>query len=162
MVAGEDELSKEERKSRRNAKKKRGAKSRNASGAGRKHRLQLKDAGSKQNVAVSNSADGEPLLLYMCAVELIIVLEVGATIVPVQRNSSKSSRTTNPWLLRARRSARPTSQLRISSSSRALFDQLLLRVSSASSIIIPVEYNTELFMFVQLQLVLIKRYKSVP
>merc|ERR1712159_776945 len=55
---GEDELTKQERKARRNAKKKRGAKSRNAAGAGRKHRLELQQAGSKQNVTVNTSADG--------------------------------------------------------------------------------------------------------
>merc|ERR1712194_197712 len=56
---GEDELTKEERRSRRNAKKKRGKKSREASGAGRSHRLQLNKAGSKQSVTTTTGvADG--------------------------------------------------------------------------------------------------------
>eukprot|EP00656_Telonema_subtile_P041543 TRINITY_DN4673_c0_g1_i1.p1 TRINITY_DN4673_c0_g1~~TRINITY_DN4673_c0_g1_i1.p1 ORF type:complete len:645 (-),score=248.09 TRINITY_DN4673_c0_g1_i1:176-2110(-) len=50
---GEDELTKEERRSRRRAKKARGAKSRKAAGAGRSHRLALDKAGSKLSVATT-------------------------------------------------------------------------------------------------------------
>ena len=55
---GEDELTSAERKARRNAKKKRGAKTRNASGSGRKHRLELAKAGNKLQPTITEAVPG--------------------------------------------------------------------------------------------------------